>query len=53
MYKIIFVLVFAIASSLGLHAQEFQGMAIYESKKVHRLARCKVTRYYGNANMKE
>ena len=32
MYKIIFVLVFAIASSLGLHAQEFQGMAIYESK---------------------
>lgn len=32
MYKIIFVLVFAIASSLGLYAQEFQGMAIYESK---------------------
>jgi GLPGLI family protein len=32
MYKIIFVLVFAIVSSLGLHAQEFQGMAIYESK---------------------
>ncbi|SHM08949.1 GLPGLI family protein [Flavobacterium xinjiangense] len=32
MYKIIFVLVFAIASCLGLHAQEFQGMAIYESK---------------------
>lgn len=32
MYKIIFVLVFAIASSLGLCAQEFQGMAIYESK---------------------
>lgn len=32
MYKIIFVLVFAVASSLGLRAQEFQGMAIYESK---------------------
>lgn len=32
MYKIIFVLVFAIASSLGLRAQEFQGMAVYESK---------------------
>ncbi|MBG6109444.1 GLPGLI family protein [Flavobacterium sp. CG_9.10] len=32
MYKIIFVLVFAIASSLGIHAQEFQGMAVYESK---------------------
>ena len=32
MYKIIFVLVFAIASSLGLYAQEFQGMALYESK---------------------
>jgi GLPGLI family protein len=32
MYKIIFVLVFAVVSSLGLYAQEFQGMAIYESK---------------------
>jgi GLPGLI family protein len=32
MYKIIFVLVFAVASSLGLQAQEFQGMAVYESK---------------------
>ena len=32
MYKIIFVLVFAVASSFGLRAQEFQGMAIYESK---------------------
>jgi GLPGLI family protein len=32
MYKIIFVLVFVVASSLGLRAQEFQGMAIYESK---------------------
>ena len=32
MYKIIFVLVFAVASSMGLRAQEFQGMAIYESK---------------------
>ncbi|MBP2283312.1 GLPGLI family protein [Flavobacterium sp. CG_23.5] len=32
MYKIIFVLVFAIASSLGIQAQEFQGMAVYESK---------------------
>lgn len=32
MYKIIFTLVLAVASILGLHAQEFQGMAVYESK---------------------
>ena len=32
MYKVIFALVLAVASSMGLHAQEFQGMAVYESK---------------------
>jgi GLPGLI family protein len=32
MYKIIFTLVFAVMSFLGLQAQEFQGMAVYESK---------------------
>ena len=32
MNKIIFALVFAAVSYLGLHAQEFQGMAVYESK---------------------
>lgn len=32
MYKVIFTLVIAVASFMGLHAQEFQGMAVYESK---------------------
>jgi GLPGLI family protein len=32
MSKIIFALVLFVATHLGLHAQEFQGMAIYESK---------------------
>ena len=32
MYKVIFTLVLAVASLMGLHAQEFQGMAVYESK---------------------
>lgn len=32
MYKVIFTLVVAVASFMGLHAQEFQGMAVYESK---------------------
>lgn len=32
MNKTIFTLVFAAVSYLGLHAQEFQGMAVYESK---------------------
>lgn len=32
MYKLIFALVVTIASFMGLHAQEFQGMAVYESK---------------------
>ena len=32
MYKVIFTLVLAVASCMGLHAQEFQGMAVYESK---------------------
>ena len=32
MYKVIFALVLAVASFMGLHAQEFQGMAVYESK---------------------
>ncbi|SDW98601.1 GLPGLI family protein [Flavobacterium degerlachei] len=32
MNKTIFALVFAAVSYLGLHAQEFQGMAVYESK---------------------
>ena len=32
MYKVIFTLVLAVASIFGLHAQEFQGMAVYESK---------------------
>ena len=32
MYKIIFTFVFTVVSYLGLHAQEFQGMAVYESK---------------------
>lgn len=32
MYKLIFTLVLAIASYMGLRAQEFQGMAVYESK---------------------
>ncbi|MFV8360580.1 GLPGLI family protein [Flavobacterium sp. LS1P3] len=32
MYKVIFTLVLAVASFMGLHAQEFQGMAVYESK---------------------
>ncbi|MFV8369101.1 GLPGLI family protein [Flavobacterium sp. LB2R40] len=32
MYKVIFALVVTVVSFMGLHAQEFQGMAIYESK---------------------
>lgn len=32
MYKVIFTLVLAVASIMGLQAQEFQGMAVYESK---------------------
>jgi GLPGLI family protein len=32
MYKVIFTLVLAVASFMGLQAQEFQGMAMYESK---------------------
>ena len=32
MYKLIFTLVLAIASYMGLRAQEFQGIAVYESK---------------------
>ncbi|MGZ9735171.1 GLPGLI family protein [Flavobacterium sp. GNP002] len=32
MYKVIFTLVVTVASFMGLHAQEFQGMAVYESK---------------------
>ena len=32
MYKVIFTLVIAVASFMGLQAQEFQGMAVYESK---------------------
>lgn len=32
MYKAIFTLVVTVASFMGLHAQEFQGMAVYESK---------------------
>ncbi len=32
MYKIIFTFVFTVVSYLGLHAQDFQGMAVYESK---------------------
>ena len=32
MSKIIFVLVFMLTSYFGLYAQEFQGMAVYESK---------------------
>ena len=32
MYKVIFTLVLAVASFMGLQAQEFQGVAVYESK---------------------
>ena len=32
MCKIIFTFVFTVVSYLGLHAQDFQGMAVYESK---------------------
>ncbi|SDG91541.1 GLPGLI family protein [Flavobacterium omnivorum] len=32
MYKVIFTLVLAVASFMGIQAQEFQGMAVYESK---------------------
>jgi GLPGLI family protein len=32
MYKVIFTLVLAVVSFMGLQAQEFQGMAVYESK---------------------
>lgn len=32
MYKIIFALALTVASFMGLQAQEFQGMAVYESK---------------------
>ena len=32
MFKVIFTLVMMVVSYFGLHAQEFQGMAVYESK---------------------
>ncbi|MFV8394116.1 GLPGLI family protein [Flavobacterium sp. LB2P6] len=32
MYKVIFTVAVTVASFMGLHAQEFQGMAVYESK---------------------
>lgn len=32
MYKVIFAIVLSVASFMGLRAQEFQGMAVYESK---------------------
>ena len=32
MYKIIFTAVLLITSCLGIQAQEFQGMAVYETK---------------------
>ncbi|TRX16462.1 GLPGLI family protein, partial [Flavobacterium franklandianum] len=32
MYKVIYAIIVTIASFLGLRAQEFQGMAVYESK---------------------
>ncbi len=32
MYKVIIAVVLTVASSMGLRAQEFQGMAVYESK---------------------
>jgi GLPGLI family protein len=32
MYKVIFTLVLAVVSFMGLQAQEFQGMAVYESR---------------------
>ena len=48
MYKVIFTLVLAVASFMGLQAQEFQGMAVYESKTS--TADFK-TRMEGNKNM--
>ena len=32
MYKVIIAVVLTVASYMGLRAQEFQGMAVYESK---------------------
>ena len=48
MYKVIFTLVLAVASFMGLHAQEFQGMAVYESKTSTSDFK---TRMEGNKNM--
>ena len=48
MYKVIFTLVVAVASFMGLHAQEFQGMAVYESKTSTSDFK---TRMEGNKNM--
>ena len=48
MYKVIFTLVLAVASCMGLHAQEFQGMAVYESKTSTSDFK---TRMEGNKNM--
>ena len=48
MYKLIFTLVLAIASFIGLRAQEFQGIAVYESKTSTSDFK---TRMEGNKNM--
>jgi GLPGLI family protein len=48
MYKLIFTVALAMTSCMGLHAQEFQGMATYESKTS--IADFK-TRMEGNKNM--
>ena len=48
MYKVIFTLVLAVASFMGLQAQEFQGMAVYESKTSTSDFK---TRMEGNKNM--
>lgn len=48
MQKIIYTVVIAIASFLGLQAQEFQGMAVYESKTSTSEMK---TRLEGNKNM--
>ena len=48
MYKVIFTLVLAVLSFMGLQAQEFQGMAVYESKTSTSDFK---TRIEGNKNM--
>ena len=48
MYKIIFALIATVASYMGLQAQEFQGMAVYESKTSTSDFK---TRMEGNKNM--